>query len=127
MAADTGGHSRERCGGCWNRRQRVALSDWADAHRRLSSEANTSAGPWRTLPFQRGPLDAISPGSPWETVVLVWASQMGKSELLLSLITYVIAVEPGPMLTVQPTLSMVEAFGKGPHRAVVAGHSRTPK
>ena len=92
--------------------RRVALSDWADEHRRLSSEASASAGPWRTLPFQKEPLDAISPGSPYETVVFVWASQMGKSELLLNLITYVIAVEPGPALIVQPTLAMTEAFSK---------------
>ncbi len=92
--------------------RRVALSEWADEHRRLSSEASASAGPWTTLPFQREPLDAVAPGSPWETVVFVWASQMGKSELLLNLITYVIAVEPGPALIVQPTLAMTEAFSK---------------
>jgi phage terminase large subunit GpA-like protein len=92
--------------------RRVELSEWADGHRRLSSEASASVGPWRTLPFQREPLNAIAPGSPWPTVVLVWASQMGKSELLLNLVTYIVAVEPGPTLVVQPTLAMVEAFSK---------------
>jgi phage terminase large subunit GpA-like protein len=92
--------------------RRVELREWTDKHRRLSSEASASAGPWRTLTFQREPLNAIAPGSPWQTVVFVWASQMGKSELLLNLITYAIAVEPGPMLVVQPTLMMVEAFSK---------------
>ena len=91
---------------------RVPLSAWADEYRRLSSEASASAGPWRSLPFQREPLDAISPGSPFEQVVFVWASQMGKSELLLNLIAYIIALEPGPALAVQPTLSMAEAFSK---------------
>jgi phage terminase large subunit GpA-like protein len=33
--------------------ERIALSDWADAHRVLSSEASAAPGPWRTLPFQR--------------------------------------------------------------------------
>ncbi len=37
---------------------------------------------------------------------------MGKSELLLNLVTYIIAVEPGPALVVQPTLAMTEAFSK---------------
>jgi phage terminase large subunit GpA-like protein len=92
--------------------RRVALSEWADAHRRLSSEASASAGAWTTLPFQREPLDAVAPGSPYETVVFVWASQMGKSELLLNLVCYVISQEPGPMLIVQPTLAMTEAFSK---------------
>ncbi len=93
--------------------RRVALSEWADQYRRLSSEASASAGPWRSLPFQREPLDAIAPGSPWETVVFLlgpvrWANR----ELLLNLITYIIAVEPGPALVVQPTLAMTEAFSK---------------
>jgi len=42
--------------------ERVALSEWADAYRVLSSEASAAPGPWRTLAFQRGPLDAIAPG-----------------------------------------------------------------
>jgi len=37
---------------------------------------------------------------------------LGKSELWLNLLAYVIAVEPGPMLIVLPTLSMAEAFSK---------------
>jgi phage terminase large subunit GpA-like protein len=91
---------------------REPLSDWADANRRLSSEASAAPGEWRTLPFQKEPLDAIAPGSPYETVVLVWASQLGKSELWLNLLAYIIAVEPGPTLICLPTLSMAEAFSK---------------
>jgi phage terminase large subunit GpA-like protein len=91
---------------------REPLSGWADRHRMLSSEASAAPGEWRTLPFQKEPLDAIAPGSPYETVVLVWASQLGKSELWLTLLSYVIAVEPGPLLIVLPTLSMAEAFSK---------------
>ena len=75
-------------------------------------QVGTSWCPWQTLPFQREPLDAIGPGSPYETVVLVWASQLGKSEMWLNLVAYVIACEPGPVLIVLPTLSMAEAFSK---------------
>lgn len=92
--------------------ERLVLSEWADRHRHLSSEASAAPGPWRTLAFQREPLDAVYPGSPYEMVVMVWASQMGKSELLMNLLTYVIAVEPGPVLLVEPTLAMCEAFSK---------------
>src|SRR5262245_15241640 len=84
--------------------ERVRLSQWADEYRQLSSEASASAGPWRSLPYQVEPLDAIAPGSFYETVVVMWASQLGKSELLLNLVTYCVAIEPGPMLIVQPTL-----------------------
>src|SRR5215472_4941607 len=92
--------------------ERIALSEWADQHRVLSSEASAAPGEWRTLPFQREPLDAIAPASPYESVVLVWASQLGKSELWLSLLSYIISTEPGPCLIVLPTLAMAEAFSK---------------
>ena len=91
---------------------REPLSEWADANRVLSSEASASPGPWRTLPFQKEPLDAMSPQSPFETVVLVFAAQTGKSELWLTMLNFVIAIEPGPCLIVLPTLSMCEAFSK---------------
>jgi len=92
--------------------ERVPLSEWADRHRRLSSEGSVQPGAWQSFPFQREVLDAISPQSGYEQVVLVWASQMGKSEALLCLIGFVIAEQPGPVLVVQPTLSMAEAFSK---------------
>jgi phage terminase large subunit GpA-like protein len=92
--------------------ERIDLSQWADRHRKLSSEGSVQPGQWQCFPFQRAPLDAISPHSPYEQVVLMWSSQMGKTEMLLNLIGYAIAEAPGPMLVVQPTLMMAEAFSK---------------
>ncbi|WP_206156878.1 phage terminase large subunit family protein [Candidatus Roseilinea sp. NK_OTU-006] len=92
--------------------ERVSLWQWADRHRRLSSEASAAPGAWTTLPYQRDVLDALSPHSRHERVVLVWGSQLGKTEMLLTLIAYIIACQPGPILVVQPTLSMAEAFSK---------------
>jgi len=53
--------------------ERVALSEWADTHRILSSEASAAPGPGRTLAFQREPFDAIAPVMPFESVVLVYS------------------------------------------------------
>lgn len=92
--------------------ERMSLWEWADRHRRLSSEASAAPGAWTTLPYQREVLDALSPHSRYAQVVLVWGSQLGKTEMLLTLIAYIIAVQPGPILVVQPTLSMAEAFSK---------------
>lgn len=92
--------------------ERVPLSVWADRHRRLSSEGSAAPGQWQTLPFQREPLDCITPGSPYSEIVLMWSSQVGKSEALLNLVAYAVAEDPGPMLCVQPTLPMCEAFSK---------------
>ncbi len=92
--------------------KRTTLSEWADQYRRLSSEGSVQPGQWTTFPFQREPFDAIGPNSKYETVVLMWASQMSKSEGLLNLISNVISEQPGPMLCIQPTLAMAEAFSK---------------
>lgn len=90
----------------------LPLSEWADRHRRLSPEASAQTGVWSTLAYQREPLDALSPHSPFETVVLMWGSQLGKTEMLLSLLAFIIAEDPGPVLIVQPNLAMAEAFSK---------------
>lgn len=42
----------------------------------------------------------------------MWANQMSKSEALLNFVAFVIAETPGPILVVQPTLLMPEAFSK---------------
>jgi len=92
--------------------ERMSLADWADRYRRLSSEASAAPGSWMTLPYQREVLDVLAPHSRHSHVVLMWGSQLGKTEMLLTLIAYIIAMQPGPILVVQPTLSMAEAFSK---------------
>ena len=87
---------------------RIPLSQWADKHRRLSSEASSAVGQWTTIEYQREPLDACGYASPYEAVVLEWASQTGKTEALLNVIAETISENPGPMLMIQPTLTMVE-------------------
>jgi phage terminase large subunit GpA-like protein len=91
---------------------RMRLSEWSNKHARLSSEASVQPGGWTCFPYQTEPLDALSPQSPYESVVLLWASQMGKTQLLLNAVSNLVAEDPGPCLCVQPTLSMAEAFSK---------------
>jgi len=55
----------------WRPPPDLALSDWADAYRRLSAESSSEAGRWRTsrAPFQRGIMDAMSDPMVPEVVV----------------------------------------------------------
>ena len=92
--------------------RRVPLSKWADENMVLSSEASAAPGPWRCLPYQRGPLDCMSVHSPHEEIVLRFASQTGKTSLMLAFLAQVIAEDPGPVLVVLPTLTVCEAFSK---------------
>ena len=58
----------------------LTISDWADANRRLSSEASAEPGQWRTsrAEYQRGIMDAISDAGT-ESVVIMSSAQVGKA------------------------------------------------
>ena len=59
----------------------------------------------------RGVMDAVSDPAVRQVVVMS-AAQVGKTEVLLNVIGYHIDQDPAPMLIVQPTLSMAQAFSK---------------
>lgn len=89
------------------------VSEWADAERRLSSEASAEPGRWDTdrAPFQRGIMDAREEDGV-KTIVIMSSAQVGKSELILNTIGFHIDRDPAPMLLVQPTLQFAEEFSK---------------
>lgn len=92
---------------------RLTVSEWADAERKLSPEASAEPGAWRTdrAAYQRAIMDAVTdPGV--HTVVAMLASQVGKTELLLNVLGYHMHHDPAPMLLLQPTLEIAEAFSK---------------
>lgn len=91
----------------------LTVSQWADRERQLSPEASSEPGRWDTAraEYQRGIMDAVSdPLIP--TVVVMTSSQVGKTEILLNLIGFHIDKDPAPILIVQPTLEMAQAFSK---------------
>ena len=89
------------------------MGEWADRERRLSSEASAAAGRWVTsrAEYQRGIMDAISDQRLRDIVVMAGA-QVGKTEMLLNVIGFHIHHDPSPILLVQPTLEMAQAFSK---------------
>ncbi len=90
----------------------VPLSEWTNGHVRLSSEGSVQPGHWQCFPYQVDPLDCMGPHSPYQEVVLMWASQMSKTQQALILLAHVVAEDPGPCLIVEPTLPMAEALSK---------------
>src|SRR5579872_2418649 len=91
----------------------LTVSAWADAYRRLPKESSAEPGQWITAraEYQRGPMDALSDPT-IETVVLKWCAQVGKTEILLNCVGFYIHQDPSPILFLQPTLEMAEAFSK---------------
>ncbi len=86
----------------------LAVSDWADRHRRLPATA-AEPGFWRTArtPYLRAIMDALSVGAAVERVVLMKGAQLGGTEVGLNWLGYIIHNAPGLALLVMPSIDMV--------------------
>jgi phage terminase large subunit GpA-like protein len=91
----------------------LTVSQWADRFGRLSRESSSEPGQWCTsnAEYQRGPMDAITDPLV-ETIVLMFASQVGKTAIALMTIGYHSHHDPAPILFVEPTLEIAEAVSK---------------
>lgn len=92
---------------------RQTVSEWADEHRVLSSEASAEPGRWITsrAEYQRGIMDAITDPRV-ETIVVMSSAQVGKTEVLNNLVGFLMHRDPCPILVLQPTIEMAQAWSK---------------
>ena len=89
----------------------ITVSDWSDQNRILSSRASAESGAWRTsrVPYLKEPMDLLSvEETDVERVVLMFAAQLGKTELGINTLMYWIDVAPSSILCVAPSLDMVK-------------------
>jgi phage terminase large subunit GpA-like protein len=94
---------------------RLLISEWAERYRYLSPEASAEPGLWNNAraPHLVMPMDYLSPYHACERVVFKSSSQAGKTECLLNFIGYIVDLDPGPILAIQPNVTpMGEAFSK---------------
>lgn len=91
----------------------LTVTQWAEAKRRLSAESAAEPGPWRTerTPYLREPMDAFTDPKV-RHIVMVAASQVGKSEFLNNCIGYIIDEDPGSILFVHPTTIDAQEYSK---------------
>jgi phage terminase large subunit GpA-like protein len=92
---------------------KLTISEWADQYRFLSSEAAAEPGRWTTAraEYQRGIMDAISDPR-FETVVVMKSAQVGWTEIVNNVVGFHIHQDPSPILVIQPTIEMGEAWSK---------------
>nr|WP_282572288.1 phage terminase large subunit family protein [Roseomonas acroporae] len=97
----------------WAPPPRLTVSEWADRFRFLSAEASAEPGKWSTgrAEYQRGIMDAISDPTV-ETVVVMSSAQVGKTEFGLNLVGFHVHQDPAPILVLQPSIEMGEAWSK---------------
>jgi phage terminase large subunit GpA-like protein len=92
---------------------RLTVCQWADRYRVLSPEASFRAGQYSSddAPYQKEFMDVC--GDPRHPhVVGMWGSQLGKTETLNNVAGYYMDQDPSPILMLQPTKEMAEAWSK---------------
>lgn len=91
----------------------LTVTEWAEAKRRLSAESAAEPGPWRTdrTPYLKEVMDSFTDAKV-RHIVMVAASQVGKSEFLNNAIGYIIDEDPGSILFVHPTTIDAKEYSK---------------
>lgn len=91
----------------------LTVTEWAERNRRLSAESAAEPGPWRTerTPYLRELMNAWTDPKV-RHIVMVAASQVGKSEFLNNCIGYVIDQDPGSILFIHPTTIDAKEYSK---------------
>ena len=91
----------------------ITVTEWANRFRVISSESGAEAGPWRTsrTPYLAEPMDAFTDARV-SNIVMVAASQVGKTEFMLNSIAYAIDQDPASIMLVQPTVEDARKFSR---------------
>lgn len=91
----------------------LTVTEWAEQNRRLSAESAAEPGPWRTsrTPYLREVMNSFTDPRV-KHIVMVAASQVGKSEFLNNAIGYIIDQDPGSILFVHPTTIDAKEYSK---------------
>src|SRR6185503_8338116 len=87
------------------------LSEWADDNFYLSAESAAEPGRWKTLPYQRGMLDAMTDPRV-QRVSIQKSARVGYTKCINAVIGYHIDRDPCPILVVQPTVEDAEGYSK---------------
>jgi len=94
-------------------RPKLEIWEWAERERVLGKNVTAKPGKYKvaTAPYQREPQEAFRDPSVIATV-LMWASRLGKTEICINGIGYVIDHDPQGMLVVYPTEDSAEKWSK---------------
>lgn len=93
--------------------EKLTVTEWADKKRRLSAENSAEAGRWKTsrTPYLKEIMDAFTDPK-IHRIAVAASSQIGKTEMELNMMGYVIDNDPGPIMFVMPTVDNARDFSK---------------
>jgi phage terminase large subunit GpA-like protein len=92
----------------------LSVSQWADRERFLSPESSAEPGRWRTtrVPYLKEIMDSLTDPAV-KKVVVIKSSQVGFTQGVLgNVLAYHMDQDPAPVLVIQPTLEMAEAWSR---------------
>ena len=90
---------------------KLNLTQWSEKYRILSKESSSHYGAFKSFSYQVEPMNEIS-NPKRRKVVLLWASQLGKSEMINNTIGYYIHQEPSTILFMLPNEIDAEDYSK---------------
>jgi phage terminase large subunit GpA-like protein len=95
----------------WRPPPHLDLDDWADRYAYLSSESSAESGRWRSLPYQRGIMKAITDPH-IEAVTVMKSARVGYTKIINHTCGYFMHQDPCPIMVVQPTDGDAEGYSK---------------
>src|SRR5215212_586711 len=90
---------------------KLTLSEWSDRYAYLSAESSADTGKWRTIPYQKGIMDAITNPS-IERLTVQKSARVGYTKIINHVIGYHAHHDPCPILVVQTTLDDARGYSK---------------
>lgn len=90
---------------------KLSLSEWSDQHFFLSAISSAEAGRWKTIPYQKGIMDALTD----PTIEQVWvmkSARVGWTKIINAFTAYHIHQDPCSIMIVQPTIEDAEGYSK---------------
>jgi len=108
----------------WKDDDRPEVDEWADENRVLPVKGSPRPGKWRTsmVPYLREPMRDYTDPSVGQ-IVLMTGSQIGKTEMLITLLGYTVCCDPLPMMLVLPTKDLAMSINK---ERLTPGFRETP-
>ncbi len=89
----------------------LTLSEWADRNAMLSPESGGMLSRWRTIPYQRAIMDAMTDRD-IEQVTVMKSARVGYTKMVNNLVGMHIDIDPSNILLVQPTLEDADGYSK---------------
>jgi len=92
----------------------LTVTEWADAYRMLPRKSSSEPGKYRSsrTPYVKEIMDALSPASRTQEIVVMKGTQLGFTELANNWFGYVADACPGPMMMIFPTSELAKDHSK---------------